>query len=83
MMTAQLVPLHANAEASLEDALRVVDQLRADIVSGKVRAFACVAVCPDDGTLGYIGYTQPISRLRVQGAVATLLHKYIDGAWGG
>ena len=68
-----------NANPTMKDALEAVDKLRAAIVSGEVGAFVAVGITPADGVLGYCGSSRPVSRLRMQGAIAQLNHDWIAG----
>lgn len=66
-------------EASLEEALKSIDQLREDISSGRIIAFQGVGVGPDDQCFTYSAATRFVSRLRIFGAVAYLLHCLNEG----
>lgn len=68
-----------NRLPTLEDALGVIDQLRADTEEGKLVAFFAVGIADDDSTNVYVGTTRPISRLRVQGALTFALHSFQHG----
>lgn len=59
--------------------LDVIDRLRADVIAGRVVAFAGVTIAPDDGTSAYCGTTRHVTRLRTQGAIAQLLHEFLAG----
>lgn len=61
------------------DALAVLDQLRAQVISGQVVAFAAVAIETDDTTTGWCSSTTSVSRLRTIGAISTLLHSFQSG----
>jgi hypothetical protein len=58
----------------LGDALGVIDKLRADVESGRIIAFAAVGITPDDDSLAYSSSTRRLTRLRLQGGIAHLLH---------
>lgn len=62
-----------------EDALEVIDALRQHVIEGRVIAFAIAAVESDDTATAYASATQSVSRLRLQGAIAQLLHNYLSG----
>lgn len=69
-------------QPTLEDALCVVESLRKDIESGKVVAFAVVAIEQDDTALVYTGSTRPVTRLRMMGAISHMQHLYMHGGEG-
>lgn len=64
-------------QPDIKDALEVIDQLRAQIVDGRCIAFSAVSIEPDDTTTAWCSSTQPVSRLRMMGAITSLLHGYI------
>ena len=64
---------------SLDDPMDIIDRLRADVRSGKVIAFCIAAVTPEDDALAYASSSKPVTRLRMQGAIAQLLHSYLAG----
>lgn len=68
-----------NVNPSLEDALSALDELRKDIESGKVIAFAAACVGPDDATLWYCGSSRLVSRLRLTGAMSKALYHFNMG----
>lgn len=76
-MTAKLV--HLNRTPSMADALETIDQLRREIEAGRVIAFAAVAIEQGDECIAYCSAIKPVSRLRLQGAIAQLQHDYIAG----
>lgn len=71
-----------NVTPTMADALQAVDELRADIASGKVRGFFAVGVGADDGLKGYLGSSSPVSRLRITGAIAQALYDFSAGKIG-
>lgn len=75
MKLIQIVP----KERDLTDALEVLDSLRQAIVEGSVAGYAVVAIEPDDTVRAWSATTQSVSQLRMMGAIANLLHAYMDG----
>ena len=73
------VPHIVPAVPDTSEALAVIDRLRADVEAGRVLAFVCAAVAPDDQALGYASSTVGVSRLRMQGAMAQALHNFLSG----
>jgi hypothetical protein len=63
----------------LKNSLDTIDDLRKRVESGEIVAFAMVGVHPDDATSGWSSCTEKVSRLRMQGAIAQLLHSYSAG----
>lgn len=68
-----------NQQPTLQDALAVLDALRADVVEGKVTGFLVAGVDDQDVTILYVSTTKPISRLRLQGAMSQALHDFQRG----
>ena len=58
--------------ASLEEALGVIDDLRARVEAGDVKAFVVVGVAPDHETLQWVGHISKTTRLELQGAIMQL-----------
>jgi hypothetical protein len=56
------------------ECMEVLDQLRAKLMSGEVAGFAAVALDRTDECTAYVTTNQPVSRLRMMGAVANLQH---------
>lgn len=69
----------APKQIDTRDMLDVVDQLRAQIESGKVVAFAAVTIEPDDTCSAWLGAGASVSRLRMQGGIAQLMHNFLSG----
>ena len=61
---------------TLESALSVIDDLRAKVASGEVKAFVAVGITPDHETLEWAGYAQKTTRLEMQGAIMQLFREY-------
>ena len=63
-----------------EGLLSVIDTLRAEVASGKIVGFGGVGIAADDETYLYTGCVkgQGVSRLKMYGALANLLHRYIN-----
>jgi hypothetical protein len=59
-----------------EDMLQVIDQLRDDVVSGKVVAFGGIGISNEDRVTQYTGALGRVTRLRLQGALWALLHTF-------
>ncbi len=76
-MTPKLV--HLNRAPSMADALAAVDELRRAIADGMIVSFVAAGVTDRDETYGYCGAVKPVSRLRMQGALAQVQHDYIAG----
>ena len=55
-----------------EGALSVLDQLRQAVEKGEVIGFAAVSIERDDTLCAWAATTQPVSRLRIAGAIAHL-----------
>lgn len=73
----KVVPLKG---VSAEEALSVLDDLRAEVVSGEVVAFCAVGIKRDDGTamwLANVGKAK--TNLQMMGAVTNLLLHYWNG----
>lgn len=68
-----------NTNPSLQDALSALDELRKDIESGKIVAFAAAGVGQDDATFWYCGSSRPVSRLRLTGAMSNALYHFNVG----
>jgi len=70
--------IHAITPAlSTDEALAVIDDLRAKVESGQVIAFAAVGIEPGDETMTWQATTRPVTRLRVMGAMTHLLHSFM------
>jgi hypothetical protein len=57
---------------STKDMLEVIDSLRQHVADGKIVAFACIGIEPDDGTSCWMGSHPDVSQLRMMGAVSQL-----------
>lgn len=64
---------------TLERALETLDKLKEDLSSGRVIAYACVAVSTSDQVLAYADSVRPGTRLRLQGAISQLNHAACNG----
>lgn len=73
-MTTQTVQLVPKREQGKQQLLDVIDSLREAVASGRVVAFAAVAIEPDNTTAQWSGCTHGVTNLRLIGAVARLLH---------
>ncbi len=60
-----------------EDALKVIESLRQAGESGDIVAFAAVGIEPDDCTRMWSATTRNVTRLRMFGAMAHLLHSFM------
>jgi predicted nucleotide-binding protein len=67
---------------NMQNALEIVDSLRSDVESGRVVAFAVVAIEPDDEVMAYTSSVRPVSVVRIMGAISHLLHKLHSEAGG-
>jgi hypothetical protein len=61
------------------EAIDTVEALRADIIAGKVSAFAVAAVGSGDEVVIYVSSTRGVTRLRLIGAMSQFLHDYMAG----
>jgi hypothetical protein len=66
-------------QKDVSSALDVIDDLRAAVVAGRVVAFAAVAIEREDVLRTWSAATEPVSRLRMMGAIASLQHCYHAG----
>lgn len=64
----------------IKNMLDVLDELRANIVSGKVIAYAAVSIAPDDEASIYSGASAHVSRLRMLGGISFLHSCYLETA---
>lgn len=76
MTILQLAQAQAKTKA---EALAVIDQLRAQIESGEAIAFVGATLSRADGIFGWATTTEPVSRLRMMGAIAHLTASYHAG----
>lgn len=60
-------------------ALKVVDDLRARVVSGEIVAFAAVGITRNDSALMWLGTSEKKTNLQVAGAIATLQMSFQHG----
>jgi hypothetical protein len=60
-------------------ALEVIDQLRADVESGRIKFFTAIGIASDHETLCYQSAVKPTSRLEAFGAASHLLHCHLHG----
>ena len=67
----QLVPT-ADAADNLGATLRIVDDLRQALISGKVKAFCGVGIAPDHETHMWCSSVKPTTRLEMMGALSRL-----------
>ena len=74
-MAAKLLSLK-QPEMDTSQALAVIDSLREAVISGQIKAFACVGTAKDHSTSEWMACTAPTTRLEVIGAMAHQLHIY-------
>ena len=74
-----ILQLAATREADKAEALAIIDKLRAQIESGEAIGFIAASISRADGIFGWAGTTEPISRLRMMGALAHLTQSYHEG----
>lgn len=67
------------SQPTLEQALDVIDHLRKDVVEGRVTGFVIAGLDDADCCTAYASSTKPVTRLRMQGAIAQALHAYVSG----
>ena len=65
-----------NAVDATAEALETIDSLRADVASGRIKAFACVGVEPGGATRMWMSSVLPTTRLEIIGAMHHMLHWY-------
>lgn len=68
-----------DSQPTLADSMEVIRQLTEDVENGKIIAFVVSALSDDDTVYVYEGASKPVSQLRMQGAMLTALHMYVDG----
>lgn len=74
----KLVPRKRLVEASdLAENLKILDNLRADLISGKIVSISGVCIAPDDATYSFNCVMGRVSKLRTTGALATALHMFM------
>lgn len=57
----------------------MLDQVRIDIMVGKIDSFFLAGVASDDCVYAYVGSSKPVSRLRMEGAMSNALHMFQHG----
>lgn len=76
-----LVPRKQMVEASdMAENLKILDGIRADLISGKIVSISGVCIAPDDGTYSFNCVVGRVSKLRTTGALATALHMFMRRA---
>lgn len=77
----KVVELKKAPEEAAKAPIEVLEQLLAEFRAGKRVAFAAVTISPDDVVHAYTASVSDlyVSRLRLQGAIAQLLHDYVGG----
>lgn len=73
-----LIPLKKPPPDSAS-AMEVLDDLRKQVESGQIIAFAVVGIEPDDTTMSWLSSTQTVTRLRMMGALQSLVTWYNNG----
>ena len=71
--------VNLDTEGSKQQALEVLDDLRAAVESGEVVAFLAAAVTPTDEVLTYSATTRGVSRLRMIGAMTCTIAAMTSG----
>lgn len=69
----------ASKTRDLTSALSVLDGLRKRLESGQIIAFGMVEIDAEDNAYTSAATTEPVSRLRMIGAIHHLLHCYETG----
>lgn len=67
-------PVETVDKTKLARTLEVLDILRADLESGRLKAFAAVGIASDHTTFRYQAFAAHTTRLELLGACQTLLH---------
>lgn len=71
--------IHLDTSGSTDEALAVLDDLRAHLESGEVVAFLVAAVSPSDEVSAYSATTRGVSRLRMIGAMTMAVSAMTNG----
>lgn len=66
--------------ADTVEALEILDMVRKDVESGKLKAYIVVAIDDDHGLHGYSATTKKTTRLEMMGAMMALQWNYVEGA---
>jgi hypothetical protein len=67
------------ASLDIAQAIKVIDDLRARVESGEVKAFAAVGITPEHETMMWASCTKKTTRLEMMGAISNLQHCYNHG----
>lgn len=59
--------------AKLRSALEILDMLRADIASGKLKAFVAIGITDDHETYRYQSHVRSTTKLEMLGAASTIV----------
>lgn len=68
---------------SVEQLLKIVDDLRESIESGETIAFAAVGIGADNRPARWYGASRVVSPLTMTGAIASLQHNFVADHDGG
>lgn len=68
-----------NSTPTLNDALETIDQLRQQVVDGKITAFFIAGLDDEDCTYAFVGSVKPVSRLRLQGSMSQAVYAMQSG----
>lgn len=71
--------LQFNKAQNLEEALKILDTLRADLESGKIVCFTGVGIARDDCIYRYQASALPVSYLRIVGALDFHKNSQLNG----
>lgn len=63
----------------MKDAMYVIDSLRDKVKAGGVVAFVVVGLDSEDVTYGWSSTTEPVSRLRMMGAISDVQRAFNNG----
>jgi hypothetical protein len=80
MKVVQLVPKESKPD--IQNVLNALDHMRKRVESGEIIGFSAIGLTDDDQTYGWSAVVKPISRLRMSGALSSLLFHYHNGALG-
>lgn len=73
-----IVPFKTGHEPSPEGMLKLLDDLRHQVIEEKIAGLAVIVIEPNDETVSYMVATRPVTRLRFVGAIATALQALIE-----
>lgn len=72
-------PVQAINDKRMQRSLEAVDDLKQALLTGKIKAFACVGIADDHVTFMWSGTSRHTTHLEMGGAIASLLHTANNG----